>query len=72
MHKPRSSSPKKSRSRSSSPKKSRSPGTGLCVVCKQMRKMIKTKKSKTKKGVNMMRGICPHCGTKMCRFVKSD
>ena len=43
--------------------------TGYCVKCKkkgvEMQNAVKTK---TKKGKDMMKGKCPHCGTTVCTF----
>jgi len=41
-----------------------------CVKCKAKREMLNTTHSKTKRGVPMMKGKCPKCGTKMCRLGK--
>lgn len=42
--------------------------TAYCVRCKASREMKDTTNTKTKKGVPMVKGICPTCGTKMCRI----
>lgn len=41
---------------------------GYCMKCKAKRTMKSPKNSKTKRGVSMVRGICPHCGCKMCKM----
>lgn len=43
---------------------------GYCMKCKAHRMMKEAKKVKTKNDRNMMRGICPVCGTGMAKFVK--
>ena len=77
----KSRSPKKSKSRSPkkslSPKKrskSRSPSksltSGYCVKCRKSRDMKRPHKRTAVNGRHMMCGVCPSCGTKMCRFIK--
>ncbi len=39
-----------------------------CVRCKQKVEIKNPVKDKTKKGVPMIRGTCPICGTKVCRI----
>lgn len=41
---------------------------GYCVKCKTKRDMKGPYQSKSKKGTPMTCGICPNCGTKMCRM----
>jgi hypothetical protein len=42
--------------------------TGYCVKCKKKVEMKDAKKTKTKKGKDMMKGKCPDCGTTVCTF----
>lgn len=44
----------------------------FCVKCKQMKPVAdeSVTKDKTVKGRNMIRAVCPVCGTKMVKFVK--
>lgn len=44
----------------------------FCVKCKEKRTVDDSTvtKEKTAKGRNMLRGICPVCGTKMTKFTK--
>jgi len=42
--------------------------TGYCVKCKKKTEMKDPKKSKTKKGKDMLKGKCPTCGTTVCTF----
>ncbi len=43
-----------------------------CVKCKEKKTVpdSATTKAKTVKGRNMLRAICPTCGTKMTKFTK--
>jgi hypothetical protein len=41
---------------------------GYCVKCRKKKEMKDVKISKTKKGVPMSKGVCPICGTNMCRI----
>lgn len=41
---------------------------GYCVKCKRKVEMLEPIKMKTKKGVNMLKGKCPNCSTKVCRI----
>ncbi len=43
-----------------------------CVKCKEKKTVpdSATTKAKTSKGRNMLRSICPTCGTKMTKFTK--
>ena len=43
-----------------------------CVKCREKKTVPddQTTVEKTTRGRNMMRGVCPTCGTKMTRFVK--
>ncbi|WP_455363363.1 DUF5679 domain-containing protein [[Eubacterium] cellulosolvens] len=44
----------------------------FCVKCKEKRTVPDNSvtKEKTAKGRNMIRAVCPVCGTKMVKFVK--
>jgi len=42
--------------------------TGYCVKCKKKVEMKDPKKTKTKKGKDMMKGKCPDCDTTVCTF----
>jgi len=44
----------------------------FCVKCKEKKTVPddKTTMEKTAKGRNMLRAICPTCGTKMTKFTK--
>jgi len=44
----------------------------FCVKCKEKKTVPddSVTKGKTKKGRNMIRAVCPTCGTKMVKFVK--
>jgi hypothetical protein len=42
---------------------------GYCVKCKESRMMNNSKETKTKNGRLMMKGVCPVCGTTMCKFI---
>lgn len=46
--------------------------TGYCVKCKSKQEMTQTKLEKTKRGGDMLKGICKKCGTKMVKFVKKE
>ena len=39
-----------------------------CVKCRAKREGKNPVKSATKRGVPMVKSICPVCGTKMCRI----
>ena len=41
---------------------------GYCVRCKKKTEMKDVKLSETKKGIEMRKGTCSVCETKMCRF----
>lgn len=41
---------------------------GYCVKCKEKREMKDEVIGKTSRGVNMVRGVCPICNTKMCKI----
>jgi len=41
-----------------------------CVKCKKKVTMTEGMESKTSKGVRMMKGKCPSCGTIVCRIGK--
>jgi len=43
-----------------------------CVKCKEKREMKDPKKDKSKNGRWMMKATCPHCGTKMFRFISDE
>lgn len=40
-----------------------------CVKCKKKCEMQHGKETKTKRGVRMMKGKCPKCGTTVCRMM---
>ena len=40
-----------------------------CVKCKEKVQMKGGEESKTSKGVRMMKGKCPKCGTTVCRIL---
>lgn len=43
-----------------------------CVRCKKKQDMTNEKAGPTKrKGVSMVRGVCPKCGCNMCVFIKA-
>ena len=42
----------------------------FCVRCRKVVEMKKEKLSKLENGRNIKKGICPVCGTKVCRIVK--
>lgn len=44
-------------------------GTGYCVKCKAVRKMLEAKEMTMKNGRKMMKGKCEKCGTTMCRIL---
>jgi len=39
-----------------------------CVRCRKKVSMESPKKTKTKKGTPMTKGVCPECGTIICRM----
>lgn len=41
---------------------------GYCVKCKAKREIKDGKETKTSKGVKMLKGKCPVCGTTVCRI----
>ena len=41
-----------------------------CVKCKKMVVISKGKEVKTKNGRKMIKGVCPNCGTTVCKFIK--
>ena len=41
---------------------------GYCVKCKSKCEIKDPKKTKTKKGKDMLKGSCPKCGTTVCTF----
>jgi hypothetical protein len=43
--------------------------SGYCVKCKQNKEMKDESESMNSRGVNMAKGYCPICGTKMCRML---
>ena len=43
-----------------------------CVKCKTKRDMHDHQYDKTSHGRHMVRGVCPHCGTKMVLFINGD
>lgn len=44
-------------------------GSGYCVKCKSVRKMLEAKEVTMKNGRKMMKGKCEKCGTTMCRIL---
>lgn len=42
---------------------------GYCVKCKAKREIKDGKEVETKNGRLMMKGVCPVCGTTMCKFL---
>ena len=42
--------------------------TCYCVKCKKSIEAINIEEGKTKRGVDMVRGNCPVCNTKVCRI----
>ncbi len=42
-----------------------------CVKCKAKREMNEGKIVTNEKGRRMAKGVCPECGTKMTKFLKS-
>lgn len=42
---------------------------GYCVKCKESRTMNEPKETTTSNGRRMMKGVCPVCGTTMCKFM---
>lgn len=44
-------------------------GSGYCVKCKAVRKMLESKEVSMKNGRKMMKGKCEKCGTTMCRIL---
>jgi len=42
--------------------------TGYCVKCKKKVEIEDAKKTRTKKGKEMIKGKCPSCGTTVCTF----
>ena len=41
---------------------------GRCMKCKKQVEMAKPKQTKTSNGVPMVKGVCPKCGTTVCRM----
>lgn len=46
--------------------------TAYCVKCHKKIEVKEGRKLQTKKRVWMIKGICPICGTKVCKFLKSS
>ena len=44
-------------------------GSGYCVKCKSVRKMLDAKEVTMKNGRKMMKGKCEKCSTTMCRIL---
>ena len=42
--------------------------TGRCMKCKKQVIIMNGKVSKTKRGVNILKGVCGKCGTIVCRM----
>jgi len=40
-----------------------------CVKCKHKTEIKEGKEVKNKKGMRMMKGVCPKCGTTVCRIL---
>ena len=45
---------------------------GYCVKCRLKVDIKDAIQSETKKGTPMIRGVCPVCGTKVCRMGKLE
>jgi len=45
---------------------------GYCVKCREKKEMTKTEKTVSAKGVNMIKGTCSSCGTKMCKIIGKE
>jgi hypothetical protein len=41
---------------------------GYCVKCKKKVDIKNPKEVKTAKGTKMVKGVCPKCGTTVCRM----
>lgn len=41
---------------------------GRCMRCKKQVEMKDVQMSKTSKGTNIAKGVCPFCGTRVCRM----
>jgi len=39
-----------------------------CMKCKKKVEMKSPKKTTTKRGTPMLKGVCPFCGTTVCRI----
>ncbi|MEM1634394.1 MAG: DUF5679 domain-containing protein [Nanopusillaceae archaeon] len=46
--------------------------TGFCVKCKKNVEIKNAEIVTLKNGRNAVRGVCPNCGTKVFRFIKSS
>ena len=46
--------------------------TARCMKCKEQKEMKDAKADVLKNGRDCVRGVCPDCGTKMCRLGKGD
>lgn len=42
---------------------------GRCVKCRKQVEIKDGVESKTSRGVRILKGICPYCGTKVCRML---
>lgn len=45
---------------------------GRCVKCRKQVEIVNPLLSKTFRGVNIAKGVCPNCGTKVCRMMKKE
>ena len=66
--------PSRSRSRKTAKKsmtlkKAETGDVAYCVKCRHKRNMLSSRRVTTKKGRNMLKGLCPVCGTKMNKFI---
>lgn len=46
--------------------------TGFCVKCKKAVPITNGVMSKTKRNVNILKGVCATCGTKVCRMMRKE
>jgi len=45
--------------------------TGYCLKCKKIKEMKDEDIVTTKNGKSMAKGICPDCGTKICKMLSN-